>query len=386
MIRDNDIIKALNECPTIYHAISIFKDKLLESDYTELQDDLEWSSVPSKFFIIYKNKNIIAFNNKENLKGMFFIGNMKKNLFHIEKNSQVPTLDYNFCRIKAPCLNYNYWSGRTMRVAGHINIQENTTKNIVEQNVYPKTPAAIFPSNQEINFICNSPDSNDSIDLFLGLSRDSFPFINDFPGPIIKIISDELGISPYSIRNSDLFLVDSNDSILIGNSNKIENRIISGHNISQLCPSILAFNSFLNSEQHRNGKEKRFSSFILYDENDSTNPFINDFLPNLFQKIGIINDCITLNIIPMKNDKTENKIFFDSSNKNIENILINKFKTQSCKVQINLDQKLNQIIDSISHEVIKLGFSVSNFESTRERVSLNCLKTLEEAINNIIIQ
>lgn len=393
MIKEDDLINDLNFCPTIYHAINMLKDKLLALDYTELDSNLEWHSPPpSNFFIIFKHKNIIAFNNKENSKGTFLIGNMKPSLFHIDKSSKIPTLDYNFCRVLSSVSKFERWNGRSMRIAGHAFIQDEKSKEIKEINIYSKRIAGIFPSKKEIDSIRRSINTENlseqeklyPLDIFLGLSRDCNPFINEFPGPIMKIISDELKIAPNLIQSPDLFFIDSNISNFIGSSYENNDRIVSGQNISQLCPPILAFNSFLCSQELKTGKENEFKSFILFDENEPTDSSFNEFLLNLFQKIGITNESLIINVIPIKNDKIENRIFFDTTNKNIESICNDKTKGMASKIQVDLHQNIISIMNSISNEVVKIGFPVSNFESPRERTSLNCLNFLKEKIEKIL--
>lgn len=378
---EDDVINDLNLCPTIYHAVSFFKEKLLGLDYSELKDDLEWSiPPPSNFFIIYKNKNIIAFNNKENSKGTFLIGNMKPNLFHIDKNSKISTFDYNFCRVLSSCSKCYHWTGRSVRVAGSVTIEDDESKPTNIINIYPKKLVGVFPSKQEIEFVQHSSDLEHkklyTIDFFLGLSRDCDPFINEFPGPIMKMIADELEISSKSIQNPDLFLVDSNLSKLIESS---ADKIISGQNVSQFCPPLLAFNSFLYSTKSKDN----FNSFILFDENDSTDSSFNEFLIKLFQKIGINNDSLVLNIIPMQTEKVENRIYFDTTNKKIEDTITNEIKDQKSKIQIELHPNLNPIVKLISSEIVKFGFPISNIESPRERASMNCLNSMKKIIDQI---
>lgn len=394
MEKEDDFINELNFCPTIYHAVSMFREKLLSYGYAELKNDLEWPSPPpSNFFIIFNNKNIIAFNNKDKSKGTFLIGNMKPNLFHIDKSSKIATFDYNFCRVLSSCTKLDHWNGRAMRIAGHITVQDEKSKEINDINIFPKKLAGIFPSKQEIDFIRNSVDLEKTpeqkklypIDFFMGLSRDCNFIINDFSGPIMKIISDELEISPCLIQNPDLFFVDSNLSNLIGDSNENNDRIISGPNISQLVPPLLAFNSFLHSSKPENAESKKFNSFILFDENDPTDSSFNEFLFKLFQKIGITNDSLVLNIVPITNEKIESRIFFDTQSKDLEDVFVNEPKYLSSKIQLELKPNLISVVNSISQEVIKLGFPVSNFENPRERTSLNCLNLFKEVIDKIII-
>lgn len=374
----SDFVDFLENSPTIYHLIENVKEKLISNGFNEITSSSNLSSGPSRFFLIDQS-NILVMNigGNEIQNGIFF-ANTYRSLFKIEKHSQIPTLQHNFCRVAAKTSKINSWAGRMMRLAGNVLIQNSyseTTENVI---VFPKTNCAISPPLSQLN-----TQFPNTIDFHLGLSRDCVPFINDYPGPIIKSISENLHISSNQIKNLDLFFVDSEASQIFGCNDK--SKIIISQNISKLLSIYISLIEITKCH------ENECVSFMIYNSEcsqDDKNLFNSKCL-SIFTQLGLnqklLNGSNLISIEPIETEVCSNSIFVDPSNSIScgENPEINKsLKT----IVIQSSDEYQDIFSQVPHECTKIGYSIENLQNPREKLSFSCIQSLSFLIDLIRLQ
>ena len=360
----SEYLKFADTCSNSYNSILLIADLLEKNGFVKLEENTQIDKSRSKCFIIFHEKSILAFDIKDITKQIIYLSYLKNSLFHIDKGSQMPSLNYNYCTIKSKSKINKIWSNRTMRVAGKITVKDD--ENLSNITVFPEISIGLTPSIE---------DNTTEFNMLLGLAADSVPIINGFPGPILQVVADSLDIDPYSIVDSDLYLVNSAKSCFTGENGQI----ISGNCLCNCIPIISNLNSFLDSNN------SFFKIFMCIDENLDKDILAN-YLTKIFKEFHSSPEVIphTFFVFPHHPiNQTESDIFINPND--FKKISENSSIINDIGSQLNSTEEINpsDIIPILSRKITPIGIHIRDPFLPKEHISLQTIDSIEKIKNSL---
>lgn len=378
---------SLDNSPTPMHFIQEVIPILNSNGYREVKETGNWSNIPSKFYVIRDNSNIVVINKKDLSSGVIVSTHLDSPCLKIKPNSR--SCDGHFEQLRVSTYgtgNWYTWTDRALRVAGRA-IYENGEGNIQSGLFFSRDPVAIIPSTTSC-FDSKSDSFNleERMSPIIALSKLSEECNQLQSEELLNAIGKELNIDKSKILDFEASLVDANNQKTIGT----EKDLIVSSRISSLLPSITAFNEFIKSGDPGTGL-RCFVGFNNGENGDCLRTGAkSNLLPLVLQSIGC-NDYFYENTIVINNlsipvclnSKTkEDKQLLGSGLYyfNEYNEVLSKF-TVSLKQYIQPPKYTKEIVNPLNKydtDFITIGIPVLGLNSIRETCNTKDLNELKK--------
>jgi aspartyl aminopeptidase len=229
-----DFLDFLDKCPTPFQFGSFATSLLSSHGYSELSEDSQWPTIPSKGFLIRDGRTLLAFN----------IGDAPDSAVIVCTHSDSPCIQLKpqFSDKASAGLQslrvcvYGWptsftWRNRDLRVAGR-----------VYHRVEGGIRATLFDSRKAIAFL--APPIKEETPGKLDVDNDLRPvFAIEGGRSFLEYVAEKIGVSADSITDWDLFLVDAQKPAAVG-ANK---EFVTSRKIDNLGSTFSALTAFVQS-------------------------------------------------------------------------------------------------------------------------------------------
>jgi len=287
----NGLLDFIDKSQSTYHVVENLKNKLIIQNYKELNLSEKWDIEKNqKYFIIYNNSAIIAFNiGNENISKTGFriiASHTDSPSIKIKPNPEIG-FENNYIKLNTEVYGgviLNTWFDRPLSIAGRVVLKSDNVFNPKSLLVAINRPLMIIPNvaihlNREINEgskinkqnhlqpILSSINSN--------LEKENF---------LLNLIANELKINATEILDFDLQLFETHKSELLGANNEF----ISAGKLDNLAMAYSSFEAFINSEN-----KNATNVFLCFDNEEvgsqtkqgAGSPFLRNILERIVLKL-----------------------------------------------------------------------------------------------------
>lgn len=227
---DQEFVDFMDSCPTPYQFTEVASKKLIDSGYTQLHENDDWSqNLPKKGFVIREKRALIAFN----------IGGYKSSIIvGTHCDSPVLRLNPNFTKVKQSYQEvsvnvygggiWTTWVDRPLRLAGCVYTDDGQFHTFDS-----KEPVAVIPS--LAIHLGNTTTQTTSITPICSLSQST---------SLLQYVAKKLNVEASSIVGHELSFVDANPPKIIG----AKKQFLASARIDNLGSTFSALKAFLGSE------------------------------------------------------------------------------------------------------------------------------------------
>lgn len=275
-----EILNLLNHSYSPFHVVSNIEAKLKEKDYTEIQENENFSLKKGGHYYVKRNgSSIVAFRvPEENPKGFLITAShtdsptfkLKPNPVYTFKNLMLLNVEP-----YGGAINYS-WLDRPLSFAGRVMVQNDNkiqSKNVCIDEDLLLIPSVAIHMNREINRSVAMNPAKDMIPVF-GNATESFSF-NQYLKKKMNLSENE------QIVSSDLFLYNRDKATLLG----LNQEFLSSPRLDDLASCYSSLLGFLNASQ-----SDFISCFVAFDNEEVgslTRQGANStFLREIIQKIS----------------------------------------------------------------------------------------------------
>lgn len=250
----NELIDFLYESPNQFHATKKIKEILLEKGFKELKLTDRWSiRKGQKYFTTQNDSALIAFvvgDGKIEEDGFRLIGaHTDSPSFRIKPNPEM-TVENSYLKLNTevyggPIL--NTWLDRPLSLAGRVTLESENPMHPENELVNINKPILIIP-NQAIHM---NRKVNEGIEL--NKQKDMLPLLSLINGEfekdnyLVKLLAEELSVSPEKILDFELFLYEYEKGSVIG----LNNEFISSGRLDDLAMIHAGLIALLNSKVNK---------------------------------------------------------------------------------------------------------------------------------------
>jgi len=375
----------LYSAPTSMHLISLFRSILLKKGYVEIAEMNDISEIPRQFFVIRESRALIAGNIFDNSKGIIVtcssdMPSMKviMDSLHVEDGLEVVKTELN------GDAQWWSWINRDLRMAGRVDfINGGKVESKLISTGYPVAVIPALAIHLTKGSSMNTKHTNGELSTaIIGINED-----NDLShSHISRIIEKELGFTPEKIINYELYLMDFEAPVYCGNKSSF----ITGQGISSVGSSIVAFRSFLKSDQPKVGM-KLFCTFEKHNNDCKSTRAESNFLENVLQRIGCSplfsrnSILISSEYVHPESEGTFNKdlsppFYIEAKNA--------KIKPKSSRIIYLSGETTSSVLSrKLGMKYFEYGIKVSSLNSIKENADkiaiIGALKYLEVCYNSI---
>lgn len=250
----NELIDFLYESPNQFHATKKTKEILLEKGFKELKLTDRWSiKKGQKYFTTQNDSALIAFvvgDGKIEEDGFRLIGaHTDSPSFRIKPNPEM-IVENSYLKLNTevyggPIL--NTWLDRPLSLAGRVTLESENPMHPENKLVNINKPILIIP-NQAIHM---NRKVNEGIEL--NKQKDMLPLLSLINGEfekdnyLVKLLAEELSVSPEKILDFELFLYEYEKGSVIG----LNNEFISSGRLDDLAMIHAGLTALLNSKVNK---------------------------------------------------------------------------------------------------------------------------------------
>lgn len=245
----NGLFKFIENSPTCFQVAENIKNELINSGFTELQENKSWDIEKDKgYFVIRNNSSIIAFKlPKGDYTGFNICATHGDSpSFKLKKNPEV-AVENSYIKLnteKYGGMNMASWLDRPLSIAGRVLVRD--SDRIISHTVNIDRDLLMIPSlaihmNRDLN---NGYKYNEQ--------KDMLPLVSNYLEnlKVEDIIKEELNIEGEEIIDSELFLYVRERGIVWGR----DNEFISAPRLDNLQCTYAALKGFIQNERFDNIK------------------------------------------------------------------------------------------------------------------------------------
>ena len=236
-----DFVESLNELPTTYHLVDYTRKKLLADGFTEIFEKDQWASLPDKFFVVNRERHVLAFNVADYNYGIFLGANSASHGLRI-KNEFFSKLGCEQCDVDFVGDGVWWsWIDRDLTVAGVavvkgqrklVNLKK-TVCMIPSLAVHLRPGSGLKGKFEKDQFkpIFSLKDEGEECDT------------------VLRLVAENLGCAKEDVTDFELYLVPADKAEFVG----FEKNMIFGYQIGALAGSVLGLDAFLKAGKPASG-------------------------------------------------------------------------------------------------------------------------------------
>jgi aspartyl aminopeptidase len=222
-------------CPTRYHFVSFACELLLANGYAQLPDDVKWTDVPAKFFVVRDSRSFIAFNVRDTSRGLFLLSPNSSGCLATKPKPDIanPSLSQ-FGVYSRGHLHAASWFDRDLKIAGRALLSDDGPPYF--KLFESPSPICVIPHVSSV--LAVDPD-NDLRPIMTATAQID----------IVSAVAGAIGCPADKVIDFEGLLIDAAPPVLIGG----DLELLNGQSVDVRTSAICSLRAFLAADDPRVG-------------------------------------------------------------------------------------------------------------------------------------